>query len=100
LTSDRRAATDGRKPILIGCVVTFGVFDPIQRIYAEPANIAAASFVGRLGADRPLPISSLEQAALYAADSVTRRGTQKAYASADQFRAFCEAVKLGEAGAE
>jgi ribokinase len=43
--------------------------------------------------------SALEQAALYAADSVTRRGTQKAYASAEQFRAFCEAVKLGEAEA-
>jgi hypothetical protein len=65
LTSDRRAATDGRKPILIGCVVTFGVFSTrYSGSTAEPANIAAANFVGRLGADRPLPISSLEQAAL------------------------------------
>ena len=33
---------------------------------------------------------ALQQAALYAADSVTRRGTQKAYASAEEFRTFCE----------
>ena len=36
--------------------------------------------------------AALKQAARYAADSVTRRGTQKAYASADEFKTFCETL--------
>lgn len=36
---------------------------------------------------------SLRMAARYAADSVTRRGTQKAYATEAQFKAFCEALE-------
>jgi ribokinase len=40
-----------------------------------------------------MPIeAALKQAARYAADSVTRRGTQKAYASADEFQSFCETL--------
>jgi hypothetical protein len=41
-------------------------------------------------ADNPVRFidASLKQAALYAADSVTRRGTQKAYASADESQEF------------
>jgi ribokinase len=37
--------------------------------------------------------SALALAVRYAADSVTRRGTQKAYATEAQFKAFCEAAK-------
>jgi ribokinase len=36
--------------------------------------------------------AALKQAARYAADSVTRRGTQKAYASADEFKTFCDSL--------
>ncbi len=36
--------------------------------------------------------AALSQAARYAANSVTRRGTQKAYASEAAFRAFCESL--------
>lgn len=34
--------------------------------------------------------AALNRAALYAADSITRTGTQKAYATAQEFAAFCE----------
>ena len=37
--------------------------------------------------------ASLMQAVRYAADSVTRRGTQRAYATADQFKAFCKTLE-------
>ncbi len=36
---------------------------------------------------------ALDKAARYAADSVTRRGTQKAYASEAEFEAFCAALE-------
>jgi ribokinase len=36
---------------------------------------------------------ALAQAARYGADSVTRRGTQKSYASMDQFKAFCATLQ-------
>lgn len=35
-------------------------------------------------------VSSLKKATLYAADAVTKPGTQKSYASADEFAAFCK----------
>lgn len=35
-------------------------------------------------------LSSLKKAALYAADAVTKPGTQKSYASAEEFAAFCK----------
>ena len=41
--------------------------------------------------------AALRQAARYAADSVTRRGTQKAYASDAAFRAFCESLDRPDA---
>lgn len=43
------------------------------RFYAETGNVEAA----------------LRKAALYAAHSITRPGTQKAYASVDEFETFC-----------
>jgi ribokinase len=33
--------------------------------------------------------AALRKASLYAAHSITRPGTQKAYASADEFETFC-----------
>lgn len=50
------------------------------------------SFARFLTGGLPLE-ASLTQAVRYAADSVTRRGTQRAYATADQFRAFCESLE-------
>jgi len=35
---------------------------------------------------------ALEKAVRYAADSVTRRGTQKAYATEAEFEAFCATI--------
>jgi ribokinase len=41
-----------------------------------------------------LPVEgALRQAVRYAADSVTRRGTQKSYSTMDEFRAFCATLK-------
>ena len=56
---------------------------------------AGDAFVGsfaRFFADGVPLEAALKQAARYAADSVTRRGTQKAYASADEFKRFCETL--------
>jgi len=36
--------------------------------------------------------AALRQASLYAADSVTRRGTQRAYSTEAEFKAFCETM--------
>ncbi len=41
--------------------------------------------------------AALRQAVRYAADSVTRRGTQKAYASEAEFRTFCESLQAPDA---
>jgi ribokinase len=68
--------------------------DPVT-VKAVDTTGAGDAFVGSfarfLGGGLPLE-ASLMQAVRYAADSVTRRGTQRAYATADQFRAFCEAL--------
>ena len=68
----------------------------------EPVSVKAVdttgagdAFVGsfaRFFADGVPLEAALNQAARYAADSVTRRGTQKAYASADEFKKFCETL--------
>jgi ribokinase len=81
--------TEARRiqPVAVNPIDTTGAGDAFVGSFAR-------FFAGGLALD-----SALKQASLYAADSVTRRGTQKAYASADQFRAFCETMKLGEAGA-
>jgi ribokinase len=63
---------------------------------------AGDAFVGsfaRFFADG-LPVeAALEQAARYAADSVTRRGTQKAYSTAEQFKTFCDTLPPQKAAA-
>ena len=63
----------------------------------EPVDTTGAgdAFVGsfaRYFAGGLSPEAALAKAALYAAGSVTRRGTQKAYASETQFQAFCESL--------
>jgi ribokinase len=74
--------TDARRiePVPVKAVDTTGAGDAFvgsfARFFAEGVPLEAA----------------LKQAARYAADSVTRRGTQKAYASADEFKRFCETL--------
>src|ERR1700761_1052605 len=74
--------TDARRiePVLVKAIDTTGAGDAFvgsfARFFAEGMPIEAA----------------LKLAARYAADSVTRRGTQKAYASADEFKSFYEAL--------
>ena len=62
---------------------------PIDTTGAGDAFVGsfARYFAGGLGLE-----AALRQAARYAADSVTRRGTQKAYASEAAFRTFCESL--------
>ena len=63
--------------------------EPVDTTGAGDAFVGsfARYFAGGLGLE-----AALAQAARYAADSVTRRGTQKAYASEAQFQAFCESL--------
>jgi ribokinase len=60
---------------------------PIDTTGAGDAFVGsfACFFAGGLALE-----DALTQAARYAADSVTRRGTQKSYSSADEFRTFCQ----------
>jgi ribokinase len=65
------------KPVVVTPVDTTGAGDAFVGSFAR-------FFAGGL-----TPEDALTQAARYAADSVTRRGTQKSYASMEQFKAFC-----------
>jgi ribokinase len=69
------------EPVAVKAVDTTGAGDAF-----------VGSFARFLGGGLSLE-ASLMQAVRYAADSVTRRGTQRAYATADQFSAFCEAAE-------
>ena len=69
------------EPVAVKAVDTTGAGDAF-----------VGSFARFLAGGLPLE-ASLTQAVRYAADSVTRRGTQRAYATADQFRAFCDTVE-------
>ena len=69
------------EPVAVKAVDTTGAGDAF-----------VGSFARFLAGGLPLE-AALAQAVRYAADSVTRRGTQKAYATADQFKAFCETVE-------
>ena len=68
--------------------------DPVR---VEPVDTTGAgdafvgSFARYLAGGLPLE-AALVLAARYAADSVTRRGTQKAYASEAQFQKFCQSL--------
>jgi ribokinase len=75
-------ATDAHRiePFPVSPVDTTGAGDAFVGSFAR-------YFAGGLGLE-----GALRQAARYAADSVTRRGTQKAYASEAAFRTFCESL--------
>ncbi len=62
------------------------------KVVAKDTTGAGDAFIGafaRFYAETGETVSSLEKAALYAAHSVTRPGTQKAYATVEEFAAFC-----------
>jgi ribokinase len=63
--------------------------EPVDTTGAGDAFVGsfARYFAGGLGLEAALGL-----AARYAADSVTRRGTQKAYASEAQFQVFCQSL--------
>jgi ribokinase len=68
--------------------------DPV-RVEPVDTNGAGDAFAGsfaRYFAGGLSLEAALARAARYAADSVTRRGTQKAYASEAQFLAFCQSL--------
>ena len=65
---------------------------PVKAVDTTGAGDAfVGSFARFFAGGAPLE-AALKQAALYAADSVTRRGTQKAYGSAGDFKRFCETL--------
>ena len=72
------------EPVPVTAVDTTGAGDAFVGSFAR-------FFAGGVPLD-----AALKQAARYAANSVTRRGTQKAYASTDEFKTFCDT--LGQEG--
>src|SRR3984885_9321164 len=68
---------------------------PVKAVDTTGAGDAFVGSFARFFAEGVPLEAALKQAACYAADSVTRRGTQKAYASADEFKTFCEALGRG-----
>jgi ribokinase len=65
---------------------------PVKAVDTTGAGDAFVGSFARFFADGMPLEAALKQAARYAADSVTRRGTQKAYATADEFKRFCETL--------
>ncbi|PYG54347.1 ribokinase [Rhizobium sp. UGM030330-04] len=66
----------------------------IEPVKVMPRDTTGAgdAFIGsfaRFYAETREVVSSLKKASLYAAHSITRPGTQKAYASIEEFEAFC-----------
>jgi ribokinase len=72
--------------------------DAVKAVDTTGAGDAFVGSLARFFADGVPLEAALKQAALYAANSVTRRGTQKAYASADEFKMFCETLERGGSG--
>ncbi|MRX51917.1 ribokinase [Paracoccus sp. S-4012] len=79
-------------------LVTREAVTPIAPVQVTPVDTTGAgdAFIGGfahfLAAGLPAA-EALGQGARYAAQSITRRGTQKSYATADEFAGFCEAHK-------
>ena len=63
--------------------------DPVDTTGAGDAFVGSFARYFAAGLDVE---AALGRAALYAADSVTRRGTQKAYATEGEFKAFCDRI--------
>jgi ribokinase len=72
-------------PIRVGPVDTTGAGDAFVGSFAR-------YFAAGLGVE-----AALDKAVRYAADSVTRRGTQKAYSMEPEFDAFCESMTAAPA---
>lgn len=77
-------------------LVTSDGYDIIDAVPVDAVDTTGAgdAFIGsfaRFLAASGEPLEALRRAALYAADSVTRRGAQKSYATAEEFAAFCHA---------
>ncbi|MFK3691124.1 ribokinase [Agrobacterium tumefaciens] len=75
-------------------VITSNEIINIEPVKVTPRDTTGAgdAFIGsfaRFYAETREVVSSLKKASLYAAHSITRPGTQKAYASIDEFEAFC-----------
>ena len=76
-----------------------GAFTRIEPVRTAPVDTTGAgdAFVGAFA--RYIVTAELAEAlrlaSRYAADSVTRRGTQKAYASLEAFEAYCAQLELG-----
>jgi ribokinase len=78
-------------------VVTAAGVRRIDPVRVEPVDTTGAgdAFVGSFARYFAGGLSleeALARSARYAADSVTRRGTQKAYALEAQFEAFCQSL--------
>lgn len=74
----------------------------IEPVKVTPKDTTGAgdAFIGsfaRFYAETREVVSSLKKASLYAAHSITRPGTQKAYASLEEFEAFCRDHAYGAA---
>jgi ribokinase len=86
--------TLGARGALLATATEIGTIEPVPVTPVDTTG-AGDAFVGsfaRYFAGGLDPKAALRQAARYAADSVTRRGTQKAYASEAAFREFCESL--------
>jgi ribokinase len=75
-------------------VITSDEIVNIEPVKVTPKDTTGAgdAFIGsfaRFYAETGEVVSSLKKASLYAAHSITRPGTQKAYASIEEFEAFC-----------
>jgi ribokinase len=93
--------TLGSRGALVATKTGAGRIEPVS-VKAVDTTGAGDAFVGsfaRFLAGGSSLEESLMKAVRYAADSVTRRGTQRAYATAEQFRAFCEALERAGATA-
>ena len=65
---------------------------PPVKVTPKDTTGAGDAFIGSFAhfyAERGDVEAALRKASLYAAHSITRPGTQKAYASADEFETFC-----------
>ncbi len=81
-------------------LVTAEDVQQIAPVAVDPVDTTGAgdAFIGsfaRFLSGGASPRDALARAAVYAADSITRRGTQAAYADAEAFDAFCKARGLG-----
>ena len=86
----------GARGALLATAASIKRIEPV-RVEAVDTTGAGDAFVGafaRYSASLELE-DALRMASRYAADSVTRRGTQKAFASLEAFEVFCAQLRAG-----